>query len=177
MAAKTSEEKPVKHEHGKATKATAGKNATEKDAAAALAAPAAPATPAPSEPASKADATEETALEANPAAQRTTCPTPDDCAPGELPDEEILYDLADLFKIFSDTTRIKILFALMNGGLCVAHIAETVGASQSAVSHQLRILKQSRLVKFQRDGKNIIYSLSDDHVYTMLAQGMSHVCE
>ena len=71
-------------------------------------------------------------------------------------DEEILYDLADLFKVFSDTTRIKILFALMDKDLCVADIAETIGASQSAVSHQLRILKQARLVKFQREGKNVI---------------------
>lgn len=94
-----------------------------------------------------------------------------------LPEEEILYDLADLFKTFSDTTRIKILYALMADGLCVAEIAEKIGATQSAVSHQLRILKQARLVKFQRDGKNIVYSLSDDHVFTMLAQGMSHICE
>ena len=104
------------------------------------------------------------------------CQQPEDYD-GSLPDEEILYDLADLFKVFSDTTRIKILFALMNKGLCVADIAEAVGASQSAVSHQLRTLKSSRLVKFQRDGKNVIYSLSDDHVHTMLAQGMSHICE
>ena len=94
-----------------------------------------------------------------------------------LPEEEILYDLADLFKTFSDTTRIKILYALMADGLCVADIAEKIGATQSAVSHQLRILKQARLVKFQRDGRNIVYSLSDDHVFTMLAQGMSHICE
>ena len=92
-------------------------------------------------------------------------------------DEEILYDLADLFKVFSDTTRIKILFALMDKNLCVADIAETIGASQSAVSHQLRILKQARLVKFQREGKNVIYALSDDHVHTMLDQGMTHICE
>ncbi len=104
------------------------------------------------------------------------CQQPEDYD-GALPDEEILYDLADLFKVFSDTTRIKILFALMNKGMCVADIAEVVGASQSAVSHQLRTLKSSRLVKFQRDGKNVIYSLSDDHVHTMLAQGMSHICE
>ena len=101
--------------------------------------------------------------------------------PGKLdeamPDEEILYDLADLFKVFSDTTRIKILYSLMPGELCVADVAETIGATQSAVSHQLRILKASRLVKFQRDGKNVLYSLADDHVYTMLAQGMSHICE
>ena len=95
----------------------------------------------------------------------------------EMPDEEMLYDLADLFKTFGDTTRIKILYALMGTELRVADIAEIVGATQSAVSHQLRTLKQARLVKFQRDGKNVIYSLSDDHVYTMLAQGMSHICE
>ncbi len=94
-----------------------------------------------------------------------------------LPDEEILYDLADLFKVFSDTTRIKILYSLMSGERRVADIAETVGATQSAVSHQLRILKTARLVKFQRDGKNVLYSLADDHVYTMLAQGLSHICE
>ena len=94
-----------------------------------------------------------------------------------MPDEELLYELADLFKVFSDTTRIKILYALMGGEMCVADLAEIVGASQSAVSHQLRSLKQARLVKFQRDGKNVIYSLSDDHVYTMLEQGMTHICE
>ena len=98
-------------------------------------------------------------------------------SPEELPDEELLYDLADLFKVFSDTTRIKILYALMGHNRCVADIAEIVGATQSAVSHQLRTLKQARLVKFQRDGKNVIYSLSDNHVYTMLAQGMTHICE
>ena len=95
----------------------------------------------------------------------------------QMPDEELLYDLADLFKVFADTTRIKILYALMGHDRCVADIAEIVGATQSAVSHQLRTLKQARLVKFQRDGKNVIYSLSDNHVYTMLAQGMTHICE
>lgn len=95
----------------------------------------------------------------------------------EMPDEEMLYDLADLFKVFADTTRIKILYALMEEEMCVACIAEVVGVSQSAVSHQLRLLKQARLVKFRREGKQIIYSLSDDHVHTVLAQGMSHICE
>ena len=95
----------------------------------------------------------------------------------EMPDEELLYDLADLFKVFGDTTRIKMLYALMGQELCVADLAELIAATQSAVSHQLRTLKQARLVKFQRDGKNVIYSLSDDHVYTMLAQGMTHICE
>lgn len=94
-----------------------------------------------------------------------------------MPDEEILYDLADLFKIFSDTTRIKILYSLIDGEHRVADIAEMVGATQSAVSHQLRVLKQARLVRFQRDGKNIVYSLADDHVLTILAQGMNHICE
>lgn len=95
----------------------------------------------------------------------------------ELPDEELLYDLADLFKVFSDTTRIKILLSLMGRELCVADIAEETGSTQSAVSHQLRTLKQAHLVKFERDGRNIVYSLADDHVYTMLNQGMSHICE
>ena len=94
-----------------------------------------------------------------------------------MPDEELLYELADLFKVFGDTTRIKILYALMGTELSVGDLADLVGASQSAVSHQLRTLKQARLVKFQRDGKSVIYSLSDDHVYTMLAQGMTHICE
>ncbi len=94
-----------------------------------------------------------------------------------MPDEELLYDLADLFRVFSDTTRIKILFCLMGRELCVADIAEETGTTQSAVSHQLRTLKQAHLVKFQRDGRNVLYSLADDHVYTMLNQGLSHICE
>ena len=88
-----------------------------------------------------------------------------------------LYDLAELFKVFGDSTRIKILYALMNGDLYVNDIAEIVGVSQSAVSHQLRVLKQARLVKFTRDGKNVTYSLADDHVYAMLSQGLTHICE
>lgn len=95
----------------------------------------------------------------------------------ELPDEELLYDLADLFKVFSDTTRIKILFCLMGRDLCVADIAGETGTTQSAVSHQLRTLKQAHLVKCERDGRNVVYSLADDHVYTMLNVGLSHVCE
>lgn len=99
-------------------------------------------------------------------------------AEGEtLPDDELLYDLADLFKTFGDTTRIKILYALMGGDLVVGDIAQVVGVSQSAVSHQLRVLKQARLVKFTRDGKNVTYSLADDHVYAMLNQGLTHICE
>lgn len=94
-----------------------------------------------------------------------------------MPDEELLYDLADLFKTFGDTTRIKILYALMEQELSVSDLAEAIGATQSAVSHQLRTLKQSRLVRAKRDGKNVMYSLSDDHVHSMLAQGMTHICE
>ena len=91
-----------------------------------------------------------------------------DDAAESLPEEEMLYDLADLFKVFSDTTRIKILYALMNDEKSVNEIA---------VSHQLRILKQAHLVKFRRDGRNIHYSLADDHVLTILDQGLTHICE
>lgn len=95
----------------------------------------------------------------------------------DMPDEELLYDLADLFKVFSDTTRIKILYALIDGERSVNDIAEVTGTSQSAVSHQLRILKQAHLVKFRRDGSYIHYSLADDHVLTILDQGLTHICE
>lgn len=98
-------------------------------------------------------------------------------APEEIPDEELLLDLADLFKVFSDATRIKILFVLMGRELSVSEIADETGITQSAVSHQLRTLKQAHLVRFQRDGRNVLYSLADDHVYTMLNQGLSHICE
>ena len=104
-------------------------------------------------------------------------PIPAGQAPEQLPDEELLYDLADLFKVFSDTTRIKILFTLMGRDLCVADIADETGTTQSAVSHQLRTLKQAHLVKFERDGRNVVYSLADYHVYTMLNVGLSHICE
>lgn len=95
----------------------------------------------------------------------------------DLPDDEILYDLAELFRVFGDTTRIKILYALFESELCVNDIAQVVGLSQSAVSHQLRLLKASKLVKFRREGKAIYYSLDDDHVRTMIALGMEHVEE
>lgn len=94
-----------------------------------------------------------------------------------MPDEESLCDLADLFKNFSDTTRIKILYVLIGSELCVCDIAEALNISQSAISHQLRILKQSRLVKARRDGKSVFYSLADDHVKTVIYQGMDHVLE
>ena len=92
-------------------------------------------------------------------------------------DEELLYDLADLFRIFGDTTRIKLLMALSENDLSVSDLAELAGVSQSAISHQLRTLKQARLVKFRRKGKNVYYSLCDEHVNTILAAGMTHICE
>ena len=93
------------------------------------------------------------------------------------PEEEQLADLADLFKNFSDTTRIRILSLLISDEMCVADITAALNATQSAVSHQLRILKQSRLVKSRRDGKIVYYSLADDHVKTIFAMGMEHVRE
>ncbi|QWT17190.1 metalloregulator ArsR/SmtB family transcription factor [Collinsella sp. zg1085] len=94
-----------------------------------------------------------------------------------LPAEEILYDLADLFRMFSDTTRIKLLYALMSCERSVSDLAEVTGSSQSAVSHQLRTLRQAHLVRYRREGRNILYSLADGHVATILDQGMSHVLE
>ena len=94
-----------------------------------------------------------------------------------MPDEEILYDLAELFKIFGDSTRIKILYVLFESEMCVCDIANLLGMSQSAISHQLRALKQSKLVKYRREGKTVFYSLADGHVRTILDQGMEHVAE
>ena len=93
------------------------------------------------------------------------------------PEDEYLYDLAELFKVFGDTTRIRILYALFESELCVNDIAQVLGLSQSAVSHQLRILKDAKLVKFRRNGKIIFYSLDDDHVRNIIAMGMEHVEE
>ena len=95
----------------------------------------------------------------------------------DLPDDEVLYDLAELFRVFGDTTRIKVLYALFESELCVNDIAQVVGISQSAASHQLRLLKGNKLVKFRRDGKTVYYSLDDDHVRSMIALGMEHVEE
>ncbi len=94
-----------------------------------------------------------------------------------LPDDDVLYDLADLFRIFADSSRIKILYALYESELCVGAITQILGMTQSAVSHQLRTLKQAKLVKYRRDGKTVYYSLADDHVVTILAQGMEHIEE
>ncbi len=96
---------------------------------------------------------------------------------GNMPEETTLYDLAELFKIFSDSTRIRILFVLFESEVCVCDIADMLNMTQSAVSHQLRILKQSKLVKNRRDGKSVFYSLADDHVRTIIAQGLDHISE
>lgn len=92
-------------------------------------------------------------------------------------DIDILYRAAELFKVFGDSTRIRILFALSQNELCVQDIADALNMTQSAISHQLRILKQAALVKFRRDGKTIYYSLADDHIETIMHQGIEHVCE
>ena len=114
----------------------------------------------------------------NEGTQGNSCPVDTGKIAAEmLPSEEMLYELADLFKMFADSTRIKILYALMEKEMCVACIADAVGVSQSAVSHQLRLLKQARLVRFRREGKQVLYALSDNHVHSMLAQGMNHICE
>lgn len=96
---------------------------------------------------------------------------------GLMPKEELLYDLAELYKVFGDTTRIKILFALYESEMCVCGIAEFLQMTQSAISHQLRILKQNKLVKFRREGKTVFYSLSDDHIFKILGQGLEHITE
>lgn len=92
-------------------------------------------------------------------------------------DENELYDLAELFKVFGDSTRIRILCELFDSELCVLDIADALGMTQSAISHQLRILKQSKLVKARRDGKSIFYSLADEHVRMIIAMGLEHVEE
>lgn len=94
-----------------------------------------------------------------------------------MPPDEMLYDLAELFKVFGDSTRIRILYALFEAELCVCDIAQLLGLTQTAVSHQLRVLKTNKLVKARREGKIIFYSLSDDHVCRIINQGMEHINE
>lgn len=95
----------------------------------------------------------------------------------ELPEEDTLCDLAELFRIFGDSTRIKILYTLFTSDLCVSEIADVLGMTQSAISHQLRILKSSKLVRSSRDGKSIVYSLADGHVREIIGDGLDHVLE
>ena len=94
-----------------------------------------------------------------------------------LPEETELYDLAELFKVFGDSTRIRILFVLFEAEVCVCDLAKVLNMTQSAISHQLRILKQNKLVKNRREGKSIFYSLADDHVRTIINQGRDHIEE
>ena len=94
-----------------------------------------------------------------------------------IPEETELYDLAELFKVFGDSTRIRILFVLFEAEVCVCDLAEVLHMTQSAISHQLRILKQNKLVKSRREGKSIFYSLADDHVRSIIAQGREHIEE
>lgn len=94
-----------------------------------------------------------------------------------LPEETELYDLAELFKVFGDSTRIRILFVLFEAEVCVCDLAKVLNMTQSAISHQLRILKQNKLVKSRREGKSIFYSLADDHVRTIINQGRDHIEE
>lgn len=94
-----------------------------------------------------------------------------------MPDEDEMYDLAELFKIFGDSTRIRILFVLFESEVCVCDLAEALNMNQSAVSHQLRILKQAKLVTGRREGKSVFYSLADDHVRTIIAEGREHIEE
>ena len=100
-----------------------------------------------------------------------------DLIKGAMPGEDELYDLADLLRIFGDSTRVRILYALFDGEVCVCDIADALGMTLSAISHQLRILKQARLVSYRRDGKTVFYSLADDHVRSILGQGMDHISE
>ncbi|HHX71722.1 MAG TPA: helix-turn-helix transcriptional regulator [Clostridiales bacterium] len=95
----------------------------------------------------------------------------------EMPEEETLYDLAELYKVFGDSTRVRILWALDAADLCVCDIAALLNMTQSAISHQLRVLKQARLVRYRRVGKNVYYSLDDDHVRSIFEQGLSHIRE
>ena len=95
----------------------------------------------------------------------------------QIPDEDVLYDLTELFRIFGDSTRVRILYALFEAEMCVCDIAELLSMTPSAISHQLRLLKQSRLVKSRRDGKTIFYSLADDHVRSIIDMGREHIEE
>lgn len=95
----------------------------------------------------------------------------------KMPSDEIIFDVAELFKVFGDTTRMRIICALKENELCVGDIAEITNTTISAISHQLRILKQAKLVKYQKEGKTVYYSLDDDHVLQIFEKGREHVEE
>ena len=94
-----------------------------------------------------------------------------------MPNEMVLYDLAELYRVFADSTRIKILYCLFEAEMCVCDIAQLLGMTTSAISHQLRVLKQAQLVKFRKEGKTVFYSLSDNHVRTIIGMGIEHISE
>ena len=94
-----------------------------------------------------------------------------------MPHEERLYDLAEVFKVFGDVTRIKILYALFASDMCVCDIAVSFNMTQSAISHQLRVLKQARLVRYRKEGKVVYYSLVDEHIKQIIDQGLTHITE
>jgi DNA-binding transcriptional ArsR family regulator len=94
-----------------------------------------------------------------------------------LPDEEIIYNISELYKVFSDSTRVRILCILLQSALTVGDISKISGMSPSAISHQLRLLKQNRLVKFMRDGKNLLYSIADEHIRTIIDNALEHIQE
>lgn len=94
-----------------------------------------------------------------------------------FPNEELLDDMSETFKVFGDKTRMKLLYVLHEQELCVCDIAEIMDMTQSAISHQLKVLKQAKLIKARRDGKQMYYALDDDHVHTMINMCMEHVCE
>lgn len=94
-----------------------------------------------------------------------------------MPDEEVLYDLAELFKVFGDTTRVRILCALFESEMCVCDISVLLGMTQSSISHQLRVLKSAKLVKNRKEGKVVYYSLDDEHIKHIFAQGLEHIKE
>ena len=95
----------------------------------------------------------------------------------KMPDEDVLYELAEVFKVFGDSTRIKILYVLSESEMCVCDIAQLLNMNQSAISHQLRILKTNKLVKARREGKTVFYSLDDDHVRKIIEMGLEHLYE
>lgn len=95
----------------------------------------------------------------------------------KIPEDELIYDLAEFFKVFADSTRMKIIYALMENELCVCDIANIVQTTQSAISHQLRLLKQAKLVKFRKEGKVVYYSLDDDHISQIVKKGREHIEE
>ncbi|MEZ3488135.1 MAG: metalloregulator ArsR/SmtB family transcription factor [Lachnospiraceae bacterium] len=96
---------------------------------------------------------------------------------GNMPGEDLIRDLADFYKVFGDATRVKILCVLLESEMCVCDLAEVLSMTQSAISHQLRVLKQMKLVKNRREGKTVYYSLADDHIQTIISQGMEHITE